>query len=126
MVVRQLIRSAPAHGGDDTVPAVIDLPVADPWFVRGEVGDGITLVTEPHVHPLLRCNVWHVQGRVADLVVDTAMGLAPLRHLVERASSKTISSRRQRTFTAITWAGCTSSRRVPSTGQRPTSWARPG
>ena len=25
----------------------------------------ITLVTEPHVHPLLRCNVWLVQGRRA-------------------------------------------------------------
>ena len=40
---------------------MIDLPVADPWFVTDRVGDGITLVTEPHVHPLLRCNVWHVQ-----------------------------------------------------------------
>jgi glyoxylase-like metal-dependent hydrolase (beta-lactamase superfamily II) len=42
-------------------------------------------VTEPHVHPLLRCNVWHVRGRDRDLVVDTALGLAPLRHLVERS-----------------------------------------
>jgi glyoxylase-like metal-dependent hydrolase (beta-lactamase superfamily II) len=63
---------------------VIDLPVADPWFVRERVDDAITLVTEPHVHPLLRCNVWHVRGRDRDLVVDTALGLAPLRHLVER------------------------------------------
>jgi glyoxylase-like metal-dependent hydrolase (beta-lactamase superfamily II) len=63
---------------------VIDLPVADPWFVRERVDHAITLVTEPHVHPLLRCNVWHVRGRDRDLVVDTALGLAPLRHLVER------------------------------------------
>lgn len=63
---------------------MIDLPVADPWFVTERVGDGITLVTEPHVHPLLRCNVWHVQGRTLDLVIDTALGLAPLRHLVTR------------------------------------------
>lgn len=60
------------------------LPVADPWYVSQRVGEGITLVTEPHVHPLLRCNVWHVQGRARDLVIDTALGLAPLRHLVER------------------------------------------
>ena len=60
------------------------LPVADPWFVLETVGDGITLVTEPHVHPLLRCNVWHVRGRDVDLVVDTSLGLRPLRHLVER------------------------------------------
>lgn len=63
---------------------MIDLPVADPWFVRERVDDAITLVSEPHVHPLLRCNVWHVQGRDLDLVIDTALGLAPLRHLVER------------------------------------------
>ncbi|HEV7758426.1 MAG TPA: MBL fold metallo-hydrolase [Acidimicrobiales bacterium] len=61
-----------------------DLPVADPWFVRERIDDTLTLVTEPHVHPLLRCNVWHVRGRDRDLVVDTALGLRPLRHLVER------------------------------------------
>jgi glyoxylase-like metal-dependent hydrolase (beta-lactamase superfamily II) len=64
--------------------AMQGLPVADPWFVRERIDDSITLVTEPHVHPLLRCNVWHVRGRDRDLVVDTALGLSPLRHLVER------------------------------------------
>ena len=59
------------------------LPVADPWFVVSQVGDGVSLVTEPHVHPLLRCNVWHVRGRDRDLVVDTSLGLRPLRHVVE-------------------------------------------
>ena len=58
---------------------VLELPVADPWFVVDAVGDGITLISEPHVHPLLRCNVWHVRGRDVDLVVDTSLGLRPLR-----------------------------------------------
>ena len=62
---------------------MLDLPVADPWFVVERVDDGITLISEPHVHPLLRCNVWHVRGRDLDLVVDTSLGLRPLRHLVE-------------------------------------------
>jgi glyoxylase-like metal-dependent hydrolase (beta-lactamase superfamily II) len=62
---------------------LLDLPVADPWFVVEAAGDGIALVTEPHVHPLLRCNVWHVRARDIDLVVDTSLGLRPLRHLVE-------------------------------------------
>jgi glyoxylase-like metal-dependent hydrolase (beta-lactamase superfamily II) len=48
-----------------------------------DVSDGITHITEPHIHPLLRCNVWHVRGRHRDLVIDTAMGLAPLAHMVE-------------------------------------------
>lgn len=63
---------------------MLDLPVADPWFVRERVGDGVTLVTEPHVHPLLRCNVWHVEGRDRDLVVDTALGLVSIRDALPR------------------------------------------
>ena len=63
---------------------MLDLPVADPWFVVQRVTDDITLVTEPHVHPLLRCNVWHVRGRDLDVVIDTSLGIRPLRHLVER------------------------------------------
>jgi glyoxylase-like metal-dependent hydrolase (beta-lactamase superfamily II) len=61
----------------------LDLPVAEPWFVVERVDDAITLVTEPHVHPLLRCNVWLVQGSAGSVVVDTALGLLPLRHLAE-------------------------------------------
>ena len=60
------------------------LPITDVWWVRSRVSDGVSLVTEPHVHPFLRCNVWHVQGRDADLVVDTGMGIRPLRPFVER------------------------------------------
>ena len=72
------------RGFPRTLAAMIDLPVASPWFVQERVSDTLTLVTEPHVHPLLRCNVWHVQGRDVDLVVDTALGLRPLRQFVER------------------------------------------
>lgn len=61
-----------------------DLPEVDEWFVRRRVDDGVTLVSEPRVHRLLRCNVWHVEGRDRDLVVDTSMGFRPLRRLVER------------------------------------------
>ena len=62
---------------------MLELPVADPWFVVERLDDAITHITEPHVHPLLRCNVWHVRGRDLDLVVDTSLGIRPLRHLVE-------------------------------------------
>lgn len=63
---------------------ITDLPTADVWWVRERLDDSITLVTEPHVHPFLRCNVWHVKGRDADMVVDTGMGIRPLRPFVER------------------------------------------
>ncbi len=55
------------------------LRVADRWFERRSVGDGITFLTEPHAHPLLRCNIWHVRGRDRDLLVDTGLGVASLR-----------------------------------------------
>ncbi|MDF3931161.1 MBL fold metallo-hydrolase [Pseudomonas citronellolis] len=55
------------------------LKIADRWFERRHLGDGITLLWEPHVHPMLRCNIWHVRGRERDLLVDTGMGVASLR-----------------------------------------------
>lgn len=55
------------------------LKIADRWFERRTLDDGITLLWEPHVHPMLRCNIWHVRGRDRDLLVDTGMGIASLR-----------------------------------------------
>ena len=54
------------------------LPIADHWFARRRIDDSITLVWEPHVIPLMRCNIWHVRGRDRDLLVDTGMGLSSL------------------------------------------------
>lgn len=42
------------------------------------VDDVVTRLTEPFVHPLLRCNIWHVRGRTHDLLVDTGLGVASL------------------------------------------------
>ena len=54
------------------------LRVADRWFERKHVDGGITWLWEPHVDPLLRCNIWHVPGRDSDLLVDTGLGVAGL------------------------------------------------
>lgn len=53
--------------------------IADRWFERKTVDADLTLLWEPHVHPLLRCNIWHLRGRDRDLLVDTGLGVAPLR-----------------------------------------------
>lgn len=55
------------------------LRVADRWFDRLTHADGITQLWEPALHPLIRCNIWLVHGRDADLIVDTGVGLASLR-----------------------------------------------
>ena len=60
-------------------------PISGDWFQFRGLGDGLTLITEPHVIPLLRCNIWHIQGRETDLVIDTGLGVSSLyqasRHL---------------------------------------------
>jgi glyoxylase-like metal-dependent hydrolase (beta-lactamase superfamily II) len=53
--------------------------MASRWFERRSAGDGVTLLWEPHVSALLRCNIWHVRGRDLDLLVDTGLGVASLR-----------------------------------------------
>ena len=62
--------------------------IAERWFEEKHVGDGITLIWEPHVIPLMRCNIWHLRGRDRDLLIDTGMGVASLhdatRHLIEK------------------------------------------
>ncbi|HVJ52704.1 MAG TPA: MBL fold metallo-hydrolase [Aliidongia sp.] len=62
--------------------------IAERWFEFETMGDGITLIWEPHVIPLMRCNIWHVRGRDRDLMIDTGMGIASLeaaaRHLFDK------------------------------------------
>jgi len=54
------------------------LQIADRWFDRRSAGDGITHIWEPHVKPLLRCNIWHVAGRDRHLMIDTGLGVVSL------------------------------------------------
>ena len=60
-------------------------PIDGDWFQFRSLGEGITLITEPHVIPFLRCNIWHIRGRGLDLMVDTGLGVSSLhaasRHL---------------------------------------------
>ena len=58
--------------------APVVLPVAQRWFERRTIDDAITLLWEPHVVELMRCNIWHVRGRNRDLVIDTGMGVCSL------------------------------------------------
>lgn len=56
------------------------LPVADtPWYRRTDIGGGITLLVEPHVDVLEQANIWHVRGRDRDLLIDSGMGVVPIR-----------------------------------------------
>ncbi|MEO1191055.1 MAG: MBL fold metallo-hydrolase [Pseudomonadota bacterium] len=52
--------------------------IAERWFERKRLDDDVTLIWEPHVDPLLRCNIWHLRGRERDVIIDTGMGVASL------------------------------------------------
>jgi len=62
--------------------------IADHWFDFKRLDDDITHIWEPHVIPLMRCNIWHVRGRDRDMIVDTGMGVVSLRdatrHLIDK------------------------------------------
>lgn len=55
------------------------LPVAERWWDREEVAPGLWRLTEPHLDPLDRANVFFLRGRDRDLLIDGGMGVAPLR-----------------------------------------------
>jgi glyoxylase-like metal-dependent hydrolase (beta-lactamase superfamily II) len=55
------------------------VPVAaKDWFEICHVSDGVSLLREKHVAHWLRCNIWFIQGRDRNLVIDSGMGLSPL------------------------------------------------
>jgi glyoxylase-like metal-dependent hydrolase (beta-lactamase superfamily II) len=64
--------------------------MTDDWFARKEVGGQVTLLTEPYVDPYFSANIWFVRGADADLLVDTGMGLRPLRPALELTPGKPV------------------------------------
>ena len=54
------------------------LPVAREWFAHRRLPGGIVVLDEPHVHSLLRANLYLVPGADRDLLVDTGNGIGDL------------------------------------------------
>jgi glyoxylase-like metal-dependent hydrolase (beta-lactamase superfamily II) len=59
------------------------LPVADDWFSVERLGEGITRLNEPFVHALLNANLFLVEGRDRDLLVDSGNGLGDLGRILD-------------------------------------------
>lgn len=49
------------------------------WFETRPVSPGVTLITEPYVHPIFRANLYRIEGRDFDIQLDFGMGLRSLR-----------------------------------------------
>ncbi|HJS27400.1 MAG TPA: MBL fold metallo-hydrolase [Actinomycetota bacterium] len=52
--------------------------VAERWFERETVGEGVVRIVEPHVDPFLRANLYLVRGRDRDVLIDAGLGLRSL------------------------------------------------
>lgn len=57
--------------------------VAPQWFDIRPGSDGLVHVVEPYASPLIRSNIWLVRGRDRDLLVDSGLGVASLRHALD-------------------------------------------
>ena len=52
------------------------------------VASGVSCIQETGVANVMRCNIWHVRGRDCDLVIDTGMGLNPLKKYIAQSTDK--------------------------------------
>lgn len=64
------------------------MQIADRWFESRRIDDRITLLREPHVARVEQCNIWHVRGRDADLLVDAGMGICSLKEALAELLDK--------------------------------------
>ena len=64
--------------------------IASDWYAVEHLSEGISLIREIHVAPWLRCNIWHVRGRDYDLVIDTGLGIRPLKLEIARLLEKPV------------------------------------
>ena len=60
------------------------------WYHCSTFSDDVTLITEQHIAEWVRCNIWHVRGRDRDLLIDTGMGVRPLKSEITRLSERPV------------------------------------
>ena len=62
----------------------------DDWYEIQYISDGVSLIREKYVASWLRCNIWHIRGKNFDLLIDTGMGLKPLKKAIATLSGNPI------------------------------------
>lgn len=64
--------------------------IAEKWFDIEKIDHRITRLWEPHVARVEQCNMWHVRGRDADLLVDAGMGIESLKKAMSQIVDKPV------------------------------------
>ena len=62
------------------------------WYATATAGDGVTRISEPFVREFYRCNMWHVRGRDRDALIDSGMGVVPLRRWVPLVTERPLTA----------------------------------
>ena len=62
------------------------LPVVSEWFRMRDVAPGLLQIDEPYAHEFVRGNIWWRRGRDRDLIVDTGLGVASLKEVIQAAT----------------------------------------
>lgn len=60
------------------------------WYEIHSAGLGLSRILERHVAPWMRCNMWLIHGRERNLLIDSGMGLRPLKPAVAALSEKPV------------------------------------
>ncbi len=60
------------------------------WYEVLNFSNDVSLIREKYVANWLRCNIWHVKGVKRDLLIDTGMGLRPLKKEIAQLSEKPV------------------------------------
>ncbi len=63
-----------------------------PGFSITTVEEGVSLIEENHVASWLRCNIWHIKGKDRDLLIDSGMGLIPIKPTIATLSENNITA----------------------------------
>jgi glyoxylase-like metal-dependent hydrolase (beta-lactamase superfamily II) len=62
----------------------------DDWYEIRSISEEVSLIREKYVADWLRCNIWHLRGKNYDLLIDTGMGLRPLKMEISALSNNPI------------------------------------
>ena len=68
--------------------ASLSLPVHDPWLEVTQLSPSLFRITEPGCHRWVRANCFLILGRDRDISVDSGMGVAALRPILDSLSSR--------------------------------------
>jgi len=66
------------------------IETAENWYEVRTLDDGVAHIQEPYIVPFYRCNIWLVQGRDRNLLVDSGTGLVSLSEQVGCVTERSV------------------------------------